>query len=145
MKSNEDFSKEQKDKESTLRDLVNRLHLTRDKQLARNIKNKEKKEENELKGFTGRPQINIRIRSQQLFDSLSKIEAWNSKMEKQKYKRIQEIVEENNKKERIATKACSISKGSLKYLESTGRLQRKERIELRLLKHAQQYIQPLLH
>ena len=64
-------------------------------------------------------------------------------MEQQKYERIQEIVEENNRKERIATESCSISKGSIKYLENTGRLQRKERIELRLLKHKQEYSQAL--
>eukprot|EP00826_Nyctotherus_ovalis_P000983 TRINITY_DN1009_c0_g1_i2.p2 TRINITY_DN1009_c0_g1~~TRINITY_DN1009_c0_g1_i2.p2 ORF type:complete len:247 (+),score=70.48 TRINITY_DN1009_c0_g1_i2:160-900(+) len=123
-------------KESIIKNAVERLHVSRDKQLARALKNREQREKAELESFTGRPQISTK--AQRLFDSASKVKAWNSRMTQHRAQRMQELVEEKSEKARRAAKPCSVSKGSVKYLESMGRLERKERIELSLLRRGQE-------
>jgi len=93
--------------------------------------------ENEMREFTGKPQINPN--SAKIFNSITKMFEWEKKKEIQKYQLLEKVQEERQNNEENMRKGVEICEGSRKYLEKNGRLNSKERIEIGLLRRAKEY------
>ena len=124
------------DKENTLGNTKSHLYVSKEMQLERKSKYEEQQKENELKNFTGKPIINKK--SQAIFYNADNLIEWENKMKEHTSKRIQEILEERNIKEKLASRSWKVSRGSLKYLADSGRLQSNEKVELSLLRRGKQ-------
>jgi len=103
-----------------------------------NLQNRDRmKREQEMKEFTGKPQISLK--SKKMFADLDKMIEWEQKKYDQKLQEYNRIRDKKRMEYLEATRPWNLCKGTEKYLSKQGREQCKERIEDLLMRKGREY------